>query len=238
MNDTRGLPRGRGRRYMTWGLAVLAVAVLVYVMHRIGLQALLYQILTGVDRLGAWGFVLFIVCYVLATVLLVPGLLLTLGAGVLFGVVTGTALVSVASILGATCAFVLGRFVARERVVARFAASPRLDAIDRAIGREGWKIVALTRLSPVFPFVVLNYAYGLTRVSLRHYFWASWIGMLPGTLLYVYVGSLVGDLALLGSAERSRTAGEWVFYLVGLVATAAVTVYVTRLARAALQKKV
>jgi uncharacterized membrane protein YdjX (TVP38/TMEM64 family) len=238
MNDRWNQARGYGRRYATWGLALLAVVVLAYALRQVGLQALLRDVLAGVDRLGAWGFVLFVVCYVLATVLLVPGLILTLGAGVLFGVLTGTLLVSVASTLGATCAFVLGRFVARERVAARFAASPRLDAIDRAIGREGWKIVALTRLSPVFPFVLLNYAYGLTRVSLRHYFWASWLGMLPGTLLYVYIGSLIGDLALLGSAQRSRTAAEWAFYLLGLAATAAATLYVTRLARAALKKKV
>ena len=116
--------------------------------------------------------------------------------------------------------------------------SPTFQAIDQAVGVGGWRIVGLTRLSPVFPFVFLNYAYGLTSVSLRDYFLASWIGMLPGTLMYVYLGSLVRDVA---SLSQPRTAGrstmEWALYGIGLVATMVVTVYVTRLARAALAQR-
>ena len=113
----------------------------------------------------------------------------------------------------------------------------RFKTIDDAVATEGWKIVGLTRLSPVFPFNLLNYAYGLTKVSLRDYFFASWIGMLPGTVMYVYIGSLIGDLARLGAGGRTRTGAEWALYVVGLVATVAVTVYVTRIARSALNKK-
>ena len=84
----------------------------------------------------------------------------------------------------------------------------------------------------------LNYAYGLTRVSLRDYFFASWIGMMPGTVMYVYFGSLAGEVAKLGSEGRTRTSGEWALYIVGLIATVAVTIFITRIARAALRKKV
>ncbi len=217
---------------------LLLILLLMFSLRYLGLQQLLQQALLTIEALGVWGALLFVVLYVLATVFMIPGLILTLGAGVLFGVVQGTVLVSIASILGATCAFLVGRSAAREKVAAYVAKNPRFDAVDRAVAREGWKIVVLTRLSPIFPFNVLNYAFSLTRVSLRHYFWASWLGMLPGTAMYVYVGSLAGDLARLGGGETTRTTGEWTLYLVGLVATVAVTLYVTHVARAALRDKV
>src|SRR5439155_10008067 len=110
----------------------------------------------------------------------------------------------------------------------------KFAAIDRAVADEGWKIVLLTRLSPVFPFVLLNYAFGLTRVKLSHYVLASWLGMIPGTLLYVYLGSLVN----FWGCRRQRTAGEWILYGVGLLATVTVAVFVTRLAKRALAKKI
>ena len=115
----------------------------------------------------------------------------------------------------------------------------RFKAIDEAVGREGWKIVGLTRLSPIFPFNLLNYAFGLTRVSLKEYFFASWIGMMPGTVMYVYIGSLAGSLATLGAdSGRARTTTEWALYVVGLLATVAVTVYVTKIAKKALSEKI
>jgi uncharacterized membrane protein YdjX (TVP38/TMEM64 family) len=180
----------------------------------------------------------FIGTYVAATVLFVPGSILTLGAGFVFGVVGGTLSVSVASTLGALAAFLVGRYVARGWVAAKTADNPRFAAIDEAVGREGWKIVFLTRLSPVFPFNLLNYAYGLTSVSTPAYFLASWIGMLPGTIMYVYFGSLAANLATLGDAAESRGAAQWILYGLGFVATVAVTVFVTRLARRALAQSV
>lgn len=219
-------------------LGVAALASVVALLRYFGVQDWLQKALAVIDGLGGWGALLFFLLYVSATIFMVPGLILTLGAGVLFGVFEGTLLVSVSSIAGATCAFLLGRSAVRERIAVRIAKNPRFDAVDRAVAREGWKIVLLTRLSPVFPFNLLNYAYGLTGISLRHYFWASWLGMLPGTIMYVYLGSLAGDLARLGAGGSQRTAGEWILYLIGLAATVAVTLYVTRLARSALRDKV
>jgi uncharacterized membrane protein YdjX (TVP38/TMEM64 family) len=120
----------------------------------------------------------------------------------------------------------------------KISSNEKFQAIDDAVAREGWKIVGLTRLSPVFPFNLLNYAYGLTRVSLRDYFFASWVGMMPGTIMYVYIGSLAGEVAKLGSEGRTRTSAEWALYIVGLIATVVVTVLITLIARAALRKKV
>jgi uncharacterized membrane protein YdjX (TVP38/TMEM64 family) len=162
----------------------------------------------------------------------------TMAAGVLFGVIQGTLLVSISSISGATLAFLTGRYLAREWVAAMIRGNQKFEAIDAAVAQEGWKIVGLTRLSPVFPFNLLNYAFGLTQVSLKHYFLASWIGMLPGTVMYVYIGSLAGNLATLGSVDRSVTPAEWALRVIGLIATVILTVYITRIAQRALNRKV
>ena len=196
--------------------------------------------LQWIDSLGVWGPVMFIVIYILATVLFIPGSLLTLGAGVLFGVAWGSIFVSLASTLGATAAFLVGRYLARGWVAKQLEGKEIFQAIDRSVAKEGWKIVGLTRLSPVFPFNLLNYAFGITQVSLRDYFFASWFGMMPGTVMYVYIGSLLGSLATLaaGVQERERTQAEWALYGVGLIATVVVTVYVTRMAKKALESQI
>ncbi len=221
-----------------WVLALLAVASLLVVLYFLDVQELIQVALAWISDLGPWGPVFFIVLYILATVLFLPGLIPTMAAGVLFGVIQGTLLVSISSISGATLAFLTGRYLAREWVAAMIRGNQKFEAIDAAVAQEGWKIVGLTRLSPVFPFNLLNYAFGLTQVSLKHYFLASWIGMLPGTVMYVYIGSLAGDLATLGIGERSRTPAEWALYGVGLMATVVLTLYLTRIAQRALNRTV
>ena len=219
-----------------WVLALLGVASLLVVLYFLDVQELIQVALVWISDLGPWGPVFFIVLYILATLLFLPGLIPTMAAGVLFGVIQGTLLVSISSISGATLAFLAGRYLAREWVAAMIRGNQKFEAIDAAVAQEGWKIVGLTRLSPVFPFNLLNYAFGLTQVSLKHYFLASWIGMLPGTVMYVYIGSLAGDLATLGSGDRSRTPAEWALYGVGLMATVVLTLYLTRIAQRALNR--
>ncbi|HKK48222.1 MAG TPA: TVP38/TMEM64 family protein [Alkalispirochaeta sp.] len=217
------------------GVMLAIAAVAVFVTIRYDAPALLRALLAWIDSQGITGIMVFVATYIVATVLFIPGSILTLGAGFVFGVVGGTLSVSVASTLGATAAFLVGRYVARGWVASKTSSSPRFASIDEAVGREGWKIVLLTRLSPIFPFNLLNYAYGLTGVSLPAYFFASWIGMLPGTVMYVYFGSLAANLATLGGAAEGQGAAQWVLYGLGFVATVAVTVFVTRLARRALR---
>jgi uncharacterized membrane protein YdjX (TVP38/TMEM64 family) len=219
-------------------LAVVALLLVLVVLRWLNVREALIGALESIRGLGPLGPLIFVLLYVVATVFFVPGSILTLGAGFVFGVVRGSILVSVSATLGATCAFLVGRYLARDWVAGRIEGNPKFKAIDEAVAREGWKIVGLTRLSPVFPFNLLNYAFGLTKVGLRDYFFASWLGMIPGTILYVYVGSLAGSLATLGAGERRRTAAEWALYVVGLLATVAVTIYVTRLARRALESRV
>ena len=217
-----------------WLIAFAVLAAGLAALRLLPVQEWLRRALDWAGQLGPWGPVLFIAVYVIATVLFLPGSVLTLGAGAVFGVVWGSIYVSVASTLGATCAFLVGRHFARDAIRRRTAGNERFAALDRAVAAEGWKIVGLTRLSPVFPFALLNYAFGLTQVRLSHFVLASWLGMMPGTVLYVYLGSL----AQAAAGERTRTAGEWAFYAVGLLATVAVTVFLTRVAKRALAQRI
>lgn len=179
-----------------------------------------------IESLGALGPLVFVLAYVVLTVLLVPGSALTLGAGALFGLWWGALIVIIGANLAALCAFLLARSFLRARVEQWAQAHPRFAALDRAIGRDGFKMVLLLRLSPIFPFTLLNYLLGLTTVRTGAYVLANLIGMLPGTFLYVYLGA-TARAALTG-------ASGWLVKTIGLLATIAVVWLVTRTARRAL----
>ncbi|NEQ26386.1 MAG: TVP38/TMEM64 family protein [Microcoleus sp. SIO2G3] len=201
--------------------------------------ALIESALIWIDGLGAWGAIAFVGLYVVATIVCFPSFFLTLGAGAVYGWLVGSLVVLVGATLGSIAAFLIGRYLARQWVADRIAKNPTFQAIDRAVGAEGLKIVLLTRLSPVFPFVLQNYAYGITQVALRDYALGA-IGMIPGTLMYVYIGSLFGDLTALfaGESTRSKTPIEYLLYAAGLVATIAASLYIAQVARKALNKTV
>jgi pyruvate/2-oxoglutarate dehydrogenase complex dihydrolipoamide dehydrogenase (E3) component/uncharacterized membrane protein YdjX (TVP38/TMEM64 family) len=215
-------------------LTLVLVAALVVAIRAVHLQHYLVDFVDWIRSAGWFGIWVFGLVYVLATVLFLPGSILTLGAGFAYGVGLGTAVVWVGANVGAALAFVLGRTLARQWVAGRVGTNPRFAAIDRAVGREGLKIVLLTRLSPVFPFNLLNYAFGLTTVSLRDYVFGSLVGMLPGTIMYVYLGSLITSLSELAAGRTSDSVAQQIFYFAGLAVTVVVTVYVTRVARRAL----
>lgn len=196
------------------------------------------QFLEQVKEMGTLGPVLLAALYIPACLLFLPGWILTMGAGFAFGVVRGTIAVSVGSTLGAVAAFLVGRTLARDWIEQKVAGNARFRAIDQAVGQQGFKVVLLTRLSPIFPFNLLNYAFGITKVSLRDYVLASWIGMLPGTVMYVYFGSAVKSLSDLVAGKVDGGVGQKVLFALGLLATIAVTVLVTRIARKALQESV
>ncbi len=215
-------------------LGLAALAGLLWLGRSLGAE--LPRFAAWVEGLGALGPLVFVLGYALAVVAFAPGSVLTLAAGAIFGLAKGTLYVFVAATLGASAAFLVARHLARGAVERRLAGNARFAAIDRAVGEQGRKIVFLLRLSPVFPFNLLNYALGLTRVRFADYFVAC-AGMLPGTLLYVYYGKLAGDVAqLAGGAGAQRGAGDWAVLLLGLAATVAVTTVVTRAARAALRE--
>lgn len=197
-------------------------------------QIWLKNALQWIEGWGAIGALAFIFLYIIATVAFLPGLILTLGAGVVFGVLLGTIYVFIGATIGAAAAFLVGRYGARGWVTTKIAGNTKFQAIDQAVGREGLKIVLLTRLSPIFPFNLLNYAYGVTSVSFQDYLLGS-IGMIPGTITYVYLGSLAGNIAAIGTVSSSgNPIIQWTIRIIGFVATIAIMVYITKIARKAL----
>ena len=219
-------------------LLVLGTIGLLIAVTQLPIQANLRQALLWVQSLGAVGAIVFMLLYILSTVLFLPGSVLTLGGGAIFGVLLGTVYVFFAATAGAILAFLIGRYWVRNWVSQKLESYPKFSAIDRAIAEAGFKIVLLTRLSPIFPFSLLNYALSITQVSLRDYALGS-IGMLPGTVLYVYLGSLASNLAAIDpttSSDPQTQTIQWSLRLVGLLATVVVTVYITRLARTALEQ--
>ncbi len=223
------------------GLGILLLIILAIALRFFDIQSLLQSALLWVKSLGVYSVIAFISIYNIATILLIPGSILTLGGGAIFGLVEGSIWVFVAATLGATFAFLIGRYLSRAWVVQKLEAYPKFKSIDAAVAREGFKIVLLTRLSPVFPFNLLNYAFGITQVSLKDYVLGS-VGMIPATILYVYIGSLAGDLAIANAGNQPSNPQtqtlQWILRGIGLVATIAVTVYVTSIAQKALAESI
>ncbi len=204
------------------------------------LQTLMQSALLWVQNLGPVGIITFVIIYNLATILFIPGSLLTMGGGALYGMFWGSIYVVIAATLGAIIAFLVGRYYARSWVAQRLQGHPKFQAIDQAVAKEGLKIVFLTRLSPIFPFNLLNYAFGITCVSLKDYVIGS-MGMIPGSVMYVYLGSLVGDIALLEVPQEMNAEAQfarWLIKIVGLLATIAVSFYISRIARKALNQTI
>ncbi len=213
-------------------IAVAVIAGLVVLARQAGQYV--PALAEWVDGLGVWGPFAFILVYAVAVVAFVPGALLTLAGGAIFDLFWGTIYVFIAAVIGSSGGFLMARYVARGAVESRLGRNERFARLDRAIGEQGLKIVFLLRLSPAFPFSFMNYALGLTRVPFRDYLIAS-VGMLPGTVLYVYYGKLIGDVAALASGGApERDAGYYAVLGIGLAATIAVTALVTRIARRAL----
>ena len=218
------------RRRIRFGLGIAALAAMAVAIRLLPVERWAEWLIAKVHGAGAWGVAAFATAYVIAPLLLIPGSLLTLGAGFLYGRLCGTVLVSPASVLAAAIAFLLGRTALRQRVERRIASDARLRAIDAAVGARGFRVVLLLRLSPVVPFSLLSYALGATRVGFWTYVVASLVGMLPGTFLYVSLGAAATSAAQL----RGEHAG-FLPLILGLAATAAAVIVLTLIARRALR---
>ncbi len=205
-------------------VSVASIAVILSSLPVTSLRALAEK--TLVD-LGPWAPLAFVLIYIAATVAMLPASVLTLAGAALFGFWTAYLAVTFGSVIGAACAFLIARYGARSRVEKTAAKYPKFRAIDDAITEGGWRIVALLRLSPAVPFNLQNYLYGLTNIRFWPYVLTSWLAMIPGTLMYVYLGHAAGQAV----SDRSRTPGEWILLGLGLVATIVVSVYITKLAR-------
>lgn len=234
-NSLNATGANSGTPAQTWLRAGVGVAALV-LLYLLARQAggLVPRFALWVESLGVWGPIAFMIGYIVATVALVPGSVMTLAGGAIFGITWGVVYVFIAAVVASGLSFLIARYLAREAVERRLAAMPRFAAIDRAVGAQGLKIVFLLRLSPLFPFSILNYGMGLTNVSFRDYMLGA-PGMLFGSLLYVYYGKLVGDVAALaGGAAPDKGVEYYVTLAIGLISTVVVTTVVTRIARQAL----
>jgi len=219
---------------VTWIAVAVAIAATLWLSGR-ALAPRLLALMAAVDRRGPAAPLAFILFYSVGIVALMPSTVLTLAAGALFGIVRGAIYAFIGATLGSTAAFLIGRYAARRLVERRIAAMPRFAAIERAAVSRGRTIVFLLRLSPVVPFNFLNYALGLTAMSVWDFVLAGF-GSLPGEVMYAYWGRLGGEaLALADEAAAPRNASYYTFLIGGLVATFAATALVTRTARRALR---
>jgi uncharacterized membrane protein YdjX (TVP38/TMEM64 family) len=222
------------KKSLKWVLAVLVVTTLTVLSVVLPVKEWIREFIAWVQQLGPAGVILFIVAYAVATVLFLPGWIFTVSAGLIYGIVGGTLVALTGAVIGATLAFLVARYLLRQNIEELTKKNPRFRAIDDAIGKNGWKIIGLLRLSPLIPFNLSNYFYGITSTSLAAYVAVSAVGMIPGTLLYAYLGAIGQAGVSGGGAGHSKW--QYVLLGIGLAATIAVTVLVSRIAKNALKK--
>jgi uncharacterized membrane protein YdjX (TVP38/TMEM64 family) len=222
------------KKFGKWIVVILVIVVLSVLSAILPVKEWIREFIGWVQSLGTLGVIIFIIAYAVATVLFLPGWIFTVSAGLIYGVFLGTVIALTGALIGASMAFLIARYFLRRNIEEITQKNPRFAAIDEAIGKNGWKIVGLLRLSPLIPFNLSNYFYGITSISFRAYVLVSAIGMIPGTLLYAYLGA-IGQAGVSGGGA-GRSVWQYVLLSVGLVATIAVTVLVSRIARNALKK--
>ena len=232
-------PQPRTNRTLKLLIISFLIITLIFLSQYVNIPVILHNAILWVENLGVFGPIAYIIIYNLATILFIPGSLLTLKGGCLFGLFWGSVYVLIAAIIGAILAFIVGRYLSRDWVARQINKYPKFGAINLAVAKEGWKIVLLTRLCPIFPFNLLNYAFGVTQVSLKDYILGSF-GIIPGTVLYVYMGSLATDLAMINQSYQPTNPEaqiwQWVMQIIGLIATIAITIYITKIAQKALNE--
>ncbi len=222
------------KRFGKWIVVALIVITLSILSAILPVKEWMRELIDWVQHLGPLGVIVFIIAYAIATVLFLPGWIFTVSAGLIYGIVGGTLVALGGAIIGATLAFLVARYLLRKNIEEITKKNPRFAAIDEAIGKNGWKIVGLLRLSPLIPFNLSNYFYGITSISFISYVAVSAIGMIPGTLLYAYLGA-IGQAGISGGASQ-HSKWQYVLLGVGLLATIAVTILVSRIAKNALKK--
>lgn len=201
------------------------------------MEKMLKDFLVWIDKnLGHWGPLVLAVAYIPLTVLAVPASILTLGGGYLFGLTVGFIADSIGSTAGATAAFLVGKTIGRSYVVSKLKDYPQFQAVAIAVQRSGFKIVLLLRLVPLLPFNMLNYLLSVTPVSIGEYILASWIGMMPITFAFVYVGTTIKDLSDVTHGWNEISTARWILLTIGSVASVVLMVLVTKVARKSLNK--
>lgn len=225
MSSRESLLRRHRNKALAAGAALAALGALAFYFR---LDRLILPAVEWIRGQGVWGALVFIALYVVGTVAMVPGSVLTLSCGFVYGLLWGEVIVSIAATIGASASFLIGRYLARDWVGDKIADYPRFAAVDRAVGEQGFKVVLLTRLSPFIPYFLLNYALGLTRVRFRDYVAGTWLGMIPVTTLIVYFGTLLTSITEAASKNALPTDAPWL--VGGFVVTAVMVALVGRVA--------
>lgn len=207
-----------------WFLLLFFISLLVIFQIKFEIIQNIPSIIEKTASSGPVGYLGFILIYIVSTVMMLPGSPLTFTAGALFGFWKGLILVSLSSTLGATCAFMVSRYLVRKSIEKRVLKNKKFQSIDNEINEQGWKIVILARLSPIIPFFLLNYALGITKIRFIHFIFASWIGMIPGTIVYVLMGTMGGAFI-----NGKKSSFEWVLLGIGLIATILVTLLISKI---------
>ncbi len=216
--------------------SIAVVAAIVAVLLYFGVHQQLVGVLEWIDTKGAWAAVLFVLIMAAVVVLVLPGVLLTTGAGFVFGVVEGSIYVVAGTTLGAALAFLIARYLFGERARAYVMAHDKMRLVDAEMARHDWKVVMLTRLIPFFPGKLSNYVFGLSSFSFRGFVLGTAIGLIPYSVHNVYLGSIAANLATLGQRELGRSPTEWAIYGGGFVMSIVAVVYLNRIARRALER--
>jgi len=191
-----------------------------------------------VQNAGMWGWLMFIGLYALCCLLFIPGSILTISAGAIYGFWFGSALVLIGNGVGSVLCLLITRVFLRDWVKKKINKYPKLRAIEKAVAGDDWRLVFLTRLSPIMPFSLINYSLGLTKISPWRFLLATELGAVPAVAVYVYIGTLMGSLAEIGPDMKAHQPIEWAFQGAGLLVAIGVTIYVTRLATKAFNSRV
>lgn len=224
-----------------WSFGIIIVSTLFVglmlggLIYFFDLQSHVRELLEWINARGIWAPILFIFLDIVIVLFLFPGVLITMGAGFLFGVIKGSIYIIIATTIGAVLAFIFARYLLSERIANYLRSKPRLSFINQLLATDGWKLVLATRLIPFFPFKLSNYLFGLTKFKLKDFFLGTFFGIWPITIFNVYVGSITADLSTLGTGT-AKTNFEWGFYIFGLIMTIFAVIYVGHRARQALKK--
>lgn len=225
--ERRGPPSHLRRVALT--LAVIAVLALFIWLAPV--ETWVMDFVDWVDGSGTVGMVVYALLFIVGVVVFVPTTVFSIGAGFLFGLVPGLILSGICVALGAWVTFVVGRYLARDAVQRKVRELPKFQAMERAISMEGFKMAFLTRLVPIFPFTVLNYLFGVTRMGVRRFVVATSLGMLPATAAYVYLGAMAGDLKRALAMGNSPTAATYLMWAAGVLSVVAIVWLITRRAK-------
>jgi len=183
-----------------------------------------------VQHHGVVGMLWFVVLYSLTCVFFLPGSILTLGAGAIYGFWIGTLIVTISSAVGAAASFLIARYLAHGWIQRKLGHTRRFHALERAVGKEGWKIILISRISPIVPHSLVSYAAGLTNISFWRFTIASFLGFLPLSAAYAYIGALLGDALRVHASLAPHDPVSWTFYIAGLIVTIVVVILVARAA--------